>query len=175
MDKLKNYKFTEYDRKKVINAIEKRFSIKLKPVGDFRKLLHDEVGRLYCIIGAYKTLHNISIDIIKYVEQQIENSNLIIAVRSKYGIQMYIGCLKKLIENKHNLSTTQSGAYLFNTEVTGQCLRVIEINGLLLESIMNISYSEDDRQADKLLDMIKARNGKLNDEYREYLYRISKR
>jgi hypothetical protein len=124
---MQKLKFDETDRRQVITAIEEHYKIRLTPVGNRRKHLHDEQGRTYWVLGGYENWHGISAEMMEADEKLYADGTLVIAVKKLGKIDLYIGPLLPLIKSKRTLSHTENGAYQFNIQIQGDKLTIKEV------------------------------------------------
>lgn len=145
---MSSLKFNEVDREKVIIEIEKHFRVKLRRIGNRKKLLVDHNKKTYWVFGGYKTWHGIPSEMLKDEQRNQTNGELIIATRDGKKIDIFAGPLQKLIENARELSRTQKGDFQFNIDIRGDRLLIKEISGLVLGKIVTFVYEDKSKDED---------------------------
>lgn len=142
MDK-KTMKFDENDRHMVINKLQDTLHVSLSPIRNYRKYLKDENGNRYCVLGGYDTWHGIPGLIID--ENTIANVKryLVIAVKLKSKMDLYIGLMDSLIENKHKLTKTKEGEYHFDINTRNDALYINQLPNFRLTKIAEVENLKD--------------------------------
>ena len=153
---MQKHKFDEADRSKVIAEIERHFGIKLSRVGKYRKFLQDPSGKSYWVFGGYEDWHGISSEMLKEEQARATDGVLVVAKRHKSTIDIYIGALKPLIANSHDLSHTQTGDFQFNIAVRGSSITIKEVPALTLKKLgapqeVGPAVSPEFREAEAML------------------------
>ena len=142
MDK-KTMKFDENDRYMVIKKLQDTLHVSLSPIRNYRKYLKDENGNRYCVLGGYDTWHGIPGLIID--ERTIANVKryLVIAVKFKSKMDLYMGLMDPLIENKHKLTKTKEGEYHFDINTRNDALYINQLPGIHLTKIAEVENLKD--------------------------------
>ena len=107
-------KFGENDRELVRLALEQCLAIKLKRPGRRRKVMTDEAGNVYWIMG-YGDWHGIERDMINTLEPD-HDALLVIARRTKQAIRVFTGPLQPILQNLERLTIVQSGQLQFDLD-----------------------------------------------------------
>ncbi len=118
-------KFGENDRERVRLALEQFLGIKLTRPGRRRKVMVDEAGRVYWIMG-YGDWHGIEPDMIDDLAPA-HDALLVIARRMKRTIRLFAGPLRPILQNLEQLTVAESGQLQFNLKDTGGKLIVKEV------------------------------------------------
>ncbi len=83
-------KFDSQDRKTVISDVNKHLGVKLTNIGRRQKYLKDEYDKRYWVLGGYDYWHGIPSEMMESEVQAKDNATLIIAVRKKTGIDIFL-------------------------------------------------------------------------------------
>ena len=140
-------KFDEDDRRRVIAAIEKRFSVSLLAIGSYRKYLRDDRGRRYIVLGGYEEWHGIPKKIFESEKAAPADTILVIAKRSKAAIEIYSGPFRPLLDHRDVLPKTAK-EYVFNLRSSTSGLSVREVPSLLLRRLDEARYSLEEKQSE---------------------------
>ena len=135
------FRFSDYDRKRVISELEKNFQVKLSPIGRRKKYLSDAAGNRYCVFGGCGNWHGIPEEIVQAEESSPGDSVLVIAKKYMKFIDIYCGSLGKLIKEKSRLTFTKGRQYEFNIQLQSSRLFIKEISGLALTKLGESQYS----------------------------------
>lgn len=141
-------KFTDADRKLLIEEIERIQGVKLEVIKPSRKLFKASNGLLYLVSGGTEDWHGINENIMKQLgELQAINSENVFMVAKKYHTQMDIcvGSLTVFLNNKNKLVKTQKGGYQFHCVLTEDGLYLEEIPELYCNKVHTIYYSNHKR------------------------------
>jgi hypothetical protein len=167
-------KFDEYDRREVIAKLENCLQVKLSPIGRRHKYLCDTNGRRYCVLGGCGDWHGIPEEIVREEEIICGDSVLVIAIKYKQTLDIYLGDLKKLIAGKSRLILTKIRQYEFNIKLQDSRLFIKEVPGLSLRKLVETPYSETEKTSQKTFDKFEAVFKNLSPEkQKEVLKRIS--
>jgi len=156
----------ELDRDEVIEWYEKEGGIRLTRVNNKkRKILHDQTGRLYCLLVAretWKQWHGLDREILDNEIDWVDGV-LIIAIRHKKLINIYEGPIRPLVQRKDFLSK----GYKFHTREKGDWLFVSEVPDFSLKKVGTANNPKDLRV---LMEKLKE-NPALMDKLMEHLDR----
>lgn len=135
-------KFGENDREIVRLALEKRLETKLSRPGPRRKVMMDEAGRVYWIIG-YGDWHGIEPDMIDALEPD-HDALLVVARRAKQTIRVFAGPLRPLLQKVGQLTVAQSGQLQFDLDERGGQLVVKQVPEVTLDLLTEFKFPPQD-------------------------------
>lgn len=131
-------KFGENDRELVRLALEQCLAIKLKRPGRRRKVMTDEAGRVYWIMG-YGDWHGIGPDMIDTLGSD-HDTLLVIARRTKETIRVFAGPLRPLLQKVEQLPVAQSGQVQFHLDDACGKLVVKEVPEATLDLLTEFKF-----------------------------------
>lgn len=135
-------KFGEYDRELVRLALEQCLEIKLKRPGRRRKVMMDEAGRVYWIMG-YGDWHGIEQDMIDDLEPD-HDALLVIARRAGETVKVFAGPLRPLLQKLEQLTVSQSGQLQFDLDDTCGKLVVKQVPEATLNLLTEFTFPSHD-------------------------------
>lgn len=109
-------KFTDKDRKLVLERIEEIQKTKLEAIKPSRKLFKDTNGMFYLISGGTEDWHEINSNLVKVLKSNQKEGVFIVAKKFKSRIEIYAGSLLFFITNLSKLYSTNKGDYQFHCE-----------------------------------------------------------
>ena len=142
-------KFDSQDRKTVISDVNKHLGVKLTNIGRRQKYLKDEYDKRYWVLGGYDYWHGIPSEMMESEVQAKDNATLIIAVRKKTGIDIFIGSVGPFVSGRNFLSRNAKGDYQFHLEERGWELFPKELPGTKLILLSTVDYSLESKDTDR--------------------------
>ncbi|RIK34576.1 MAG: hypothetical protein DCC52_00240 [Chloroflexi bacterium] len=136
-------KFTQTDREMVIQELEKIQKSPLTPAKPSRKLFVDKNGKYYCIFGAATGWHGVSPELLNELKIRADKTLLVIAKKYRTRIDICVGTVNKLVEQRQKLKKTKQGGLQFHTILTEDGMYCLEIPELQLKKIGEIFLSAD--------------------------------
>jgi len=120
-------KFSDYERKAVIERLETLKNIKLKPVGKSKVFHKGSDGLYYCIVGGRGDWHAIPKAVMEQEKKGQASVYLVIARWLRTKIEIYGGLLKPLFGS---LSPNEQGNFQFDLKMpTDGILSIKQVSG----------------------------------------------
>jgi len=149
-------KFSETDRRRVIKHLEEFLNIKLTPIGRSRKYLSGSDGRKYCILGGYGEWHGVPSEILTQDHAGAARTNIIVARLLTDRIELFLGPIEHLFNNKNLLPLNKQDEYQFHIKkVAADRMYINELPDFYLSKIYEFLYGSSDRNIARLEDIIK--------------------
>ena len=165
-------KFDNHDRKRVVSEIQKIYDVTLRKVGRREKILKDESGKSYWVLGGTGDWHGIPKEMFVAEEKQHIEGLLIIAKRKVNSIDIFAGSLLSLLKNK-NLLTVTEGQYQFDISSKGDNIILKKAPDVRLRKISTIDYTKDEKASDKTIHLITKLLNKMPENAREMLQSVT--
>lgn len=137
----KQSKFSNEDRKLIIDEIERQEEALLRRVRRFRKLLCTPSDDFYCIIGGVGNWHGISESIIECVEAEASQGYLVVVIKQENRYEIYLGNFQPIIDNKSELLHAENGNCQFHIDRHEQKVCLREIADYCLELNQELSLN----------------------------------
>ena len=139
-------KFDSWDRRLVIDAVEKLCGVRLTKVGKRDIWWRDESGKSWWILGG-QGFQGIPGEMVEDETQVHSDGMLVIAQRKKTYMEVFSASLRRFVSARDMLSRDKGGDYKFNVEVNGDVLFVVGrdkavLPGVGLKKITEFPYSE---------------------------------
>ena len=157
-------KFTDKDRKLVIEELERIQSVKLEQVKPSRKLFRDTNGMLYLLSGGANDWHGINPNIMKVLEEYNKEGAFLVVRKYKTKMDICVGSLITLIQNKDKLITTKKGSYQFHNVLTEDGLYIDEIRELYCNKVSEILFPNHKKDLSRLKEISKIINIEIQDD-----------
>lgn len=157
-------KFTDADRKLVVQELEKIQKVRLEQVKPSRKLYVDEGGMMYLIIGGAEDWHGISANIMNQLEANKREGAFVVVKKYKTKMDICVGQLSMLVANKDKLSKTRNGGYQLHNVLTEDGLLVEEIPELYCNQVKEILFPSHKKDLSRLKEIAKIINIEIADE-----------
>lgn len=154
-------KFSKQDRQLVILELEKIQKSALTAAKPSRKLFVDKNGKYYCIFGVVKDWHGISAELLNELKVRADKTLLVIAKKYRTRIDVCVGTVDKLVEQRQRLNKTKKGGFQFHTILTENGMYCLEIPELRLEKISEIFLTSEVVPAPDLTEIKKIINLEL--------------
>jgi len=134
-------KFSTQDRDLVIKELEKIQKAKLEVVKPSRKFFTDNDGKFHCIFGGCEDWHGISSALMQHLEIHKNETLLVIAKKYKTRIDICVGTVEKIVEQKDKLPRTKQDGFQFHTILTEDGMYFEEIPEVKLKKISEVVLS----------------------------------
>ena len=101
-------KFSQSERREVIERLQVALGVALRPIGSRSKYLEDENGRRYLLLGGYGDWHGIPKEVVETEERsKTQGTLLVVAKRYEDRMEVYSGPLAPLLRAKDKLTITK--------------------------------------------------------------------
>ncbi len=142
-------KFDETDRHAVISKLSSQLGVVLTRVGRRRKWLRDGSGRNYWILGGYGEWHGVPEEMMEAEARYPTDGYLVIAVRHRLAIEIYIGALAPVVAARDSLYRARetTGDYQFTLKKRGTHLNIDQVPSAVLTELTSFSFNGNDREA----------------------------
>ena len=161
-------KFGDTERRRVIEELEKLFSMKLTPIKSYKKYLSGTDGKKYCIVGGYEEWHGVPDEVIVQDQAGIAKTVLVVAVVLRDKIEMFLGPIEPLAKNRDMLTLVSGGGYQFNIKSTfGGRMYIKELSDYSLSKIQEFSYSPREKDKEKSMHGLVKEFKRLSPQARE--------
>lgn len=157
-------KFTDQDRKLVVEQLERLQNVKLEQIRPSRKLYQDSNGMFYLISGGSEDWHGINSNIIQRISASQREGAFVVVRKYKTKMDICVGSLATLVQNVGKLLTTQVGGYQFHCVLTEDGLYVEEIPELYCNRVTEVLFPEHRKDLSRLKEVAKIINIEINDE-----------
>lgn len=161
---MKVEKFTDADRKLVLEELEKIQKTKLTQVKPSRKLFIDENGLPFLIFGGKEDWHGITENGMNELHNYNKEGAFVVVKKFKTKLEICVGSLSVFVSNKEKLSKTKSGGYQFHCIITEDGLYVEEIPDLYCNKVAEIFFPNHKKDLSRLKEISKIINIEVNDE-----------
>jgi hypothetical protein len=153
-----SHRFTDRDRKVVVEELEKIQKTQLTSIPPSRKLFKGNNDLPYLITGGTEDWHGINGNIIRQIQELRTEGVFIIAKKYQTKIEIYAGSLLRFIQNIPNLIVTQKGGYQFHVVFTGDGLYLEEAPEFFCNKWTEIIDAEHKRDLSRLQEVGKIIN-----------------
>lgn len=157
-------KFTDQDRKLVINELEKIQNVKLEQVKPSRKLFKDSNGMFYLISGGAEDWHGINANIMQTLSTHNHEGAFVIVKKYKTRMDICVGSLNTFIQNKEKLVSTQKGSFQFHCVQAEDGLYLEEIPELYCNKVTEILFPNQQKDLSRLKEISKIINIEIKDD-----------
>lgn len=151
-------KFTSKDRKLIVEELEKIQKTKLSNVGTSRKLYTDEKGVLYFIFGGKNDWHGIRPSAMNEILKYNKEGAFVVAKKYRSKLDVCVGSLSELVNNKKSLIKTSKGDFQFHTFLTEDGMYLTEIPDLYLNKVAEIPLASFKKDINRLENIAKIIN-----------------
>jgi len=142
-------KFSDADRSRVVNALEKELQCDLSKIGKRKILFSDNAGHRYCVLGGRDHWHGVPKELIDIRDNSFKETSLVIAKMLKTKMVIFMASIGPLIEKKDELSSTNTH-YHFNIErIEPDHLRIKEIPSYRLQKLTEFPYDDEMKEKQK--------------------------
>jgi len=143
-------KFTDQDRKIVIDELERIQNVKLEQVKPSRKLYKDTNGMFYLISGGSEDWHGINANIMQSLVAHNQEGAFVVVKKYKTKMDVCVGSLVTFLQNKDKLLTTKQGGFQFHCGLTEDGLYLDEIPELYCNKVTEILFSNHQKDLSRL-------------------------
>ena len=157
-------KFTDQDRKLVIEELERIQNVKLEQVKPSRKLYKDANGMFYLISGGAEDWHGINANIMQSLATHNQEGAFVVIKKYKTKMDICVGSLITFLQNKDKLLTTRQGGFQFHCVTTEDGLYVEEISELYCNKVTEILFPNYQKDLSKLKEISKIINIEIQDD-----------
>ena len=157
-------KFTDQDRKLVIDELERIQNVKLEQVKPSRKLYKDANGMFYLISGGADDWHGININIVEALANHNQEGAFIVVKKFKSKMEICIGSLSVFLQNIDKLYKTKKGGFQFHFFHTEDGLYIEEIPELYCNKVTEILFPNYRKDLGKLKEISKIINIEIQDD-----------
>ena len=157
-------KFTDQDRKLVIEELERIQNVKLEQVKPSRKLFKDTNGMFYLISGGAEDWHGINANIMQTLAAENKEGAFVVVKKYKTKMDICAGSLTTFLQNKEKLSTTKQGGFQFHCVLTEDGLYVEEIPEVYCNKVTEILFPNHQKDLSKLKEISKIINIEIQDD-----------
>jgi len=157
-------KFTDLDRKLVIEELERIQNVKLEQVKPSRKLYRDTNGMFYLISGGAEDWHGINANIMQSLAAHNQEGAFVVVKKYKTKMDICVGSLITFLQNKDKLLTTRQGGFQFHCVLTEDGLYLDEINELYCNKVTEILFPNHQKDLSKLKEISKIINIEIQDD-----------
>ena len=166
-------KFNNLHRRRVVDAIQKHYNVKLKRAGKRHKWLRDESARNWWVLGGTGYWHGIPEDMMADEIQAQSEGMLVIAWQKAKDMEVFSGPLDQLVSARDNLyrASQSTGDYQFEVKVSGACLRCVQASNVVLERFETIPYATEDKERDRRMNEIRKIVATISPKERAILFK----
>lgn len=157
-------KFTDQDRKLVIDELEKIQKVKLEQVKPSRKLYKDANGMFYLISGGAEDWHGINANIMRSLAVHNQEGAFVVVKKYKTRMDVCVGSLSVFLQNKAKLLTTKKGGFQFHCVQTEDGLYLEEVPDLYCNKVTEILFPNHQRDLSRLKEISKIINIEIQDD-----------
>lgn len=157
-------KFTDEDRKLVVEELERIQNVKLEQVKPSRKLYKDTNGMFYLISGGAEDWHGINANIMRILAGNNQEGAFVVVKKYKTKMDICVGSLAKFSQNKNKLLTTRQGSFQFHCVLTEDGLYLEEIPELYCNKVAEIFFPNYQKDLSKIKEISKIINIEIQDD-----------
>lgn len=161
---MKAEKFTDKDRRMVIEELERIQKVKLIPVKSSRKLFIDENGLPFIIFGGREDWHGITATAIAELLKYKKEGAFVVVKKYTTKMDLCVGSLSVFVSNINKLLSTKSGGMQFHCVTTEDGLYIEEIPDLYCNKISEIFFPNHKKDLSRLKEISKIINIEVNDD-----------
>ncbi|VBB45088.1 conserved hypothetical protein [uncultured Paludibacter sp.] len=161
---MKVEKFTENDRKLVIEELERIQKVKLISRKSSRKLFLDENGLPFVIFGGREDWHGITSNSMNELNNYKKEGAFVIVKKFKTKMEINVGSLSVFVSNQNNLIKTKNGGFQFHCITTEDGLYIEEIPDLYCNKVSEIYFPDHKKDLSKLRKISKIINIEIDEE-----------
>jgi len=160
---MKTEKFTDKDRKLVLEELEKIQKVKLIQTKS-RKLYIDENGLPFLIFGGREDWHGVTENIMKELKKYNKEGAFVVAKKYNTRMDINVGSLSIFVLNKDKLIKTRSGDFQFHCILTEDGLFIEEIPDLYCNKVTEVYFPNHKKNLSRLKEISKIINIEVNDD-----------
>ena len=160
---MKTEKFTDKDRKLVLEELEKIQKVKLIQVKS-RKFYIDEKGLPFLIFGGREDWHGVTENIMNELRNYNKEGAFVVVKKYNTRMDINVGSLSIFVSNKDKLVKTKSGDFQFHCILTEDGLFIEEIPDLYCNKVTEIYFPNYKKDLNRLKEISKIINIEVNDD-----------
>ena len=160
---MKAEKFTDKDRKLVIEELEKIQKVKLIQVKPSRKLYIDENGLPFLIFGGREDWHGITENGMNELNTYNKEGAFVVVKKFKTKMDINVGSLSVFMSNKDKLVKTKNGVLQFHCIPTEDGLYLEEIPDLYCNKVAEVYFPNHKKDLSRLKEISKIINIEVDD------------
>jgi len=161
---MKTEKFTDEDRKMVLEELERIQKVKLHPVKPSRKLYVDENGLLFLICGGREDWHGVTENAMNQLCDHKKEGAFVVVKKFNSKMEIHVGSLSLFVSNQSKLVKTKNGGVQFHCVMTEDGLYLLEIPDLYCNKVSEIYYPNRKRDLSRLKEISKIINIEVDDD-----------
>ena len=161
---MKIEKFTDKDRKLVLEELERIQKVKLIPVKSSRKLFIDENGLPFIIFGGRENWHGITAKAIGELISDKKEGAFVVVKKFNTKMDINVGSLSVFVSNLNKLVSTKSGGLQFHCVTTEDGLYIEEIPDLYCNKVSEIYFPNHKKDLSRLKEISKIINIEVDDD-----------
>jgi len=160
---MKTEKFTDKDRKLVLEELEKIQKVKLIQAKS-RKFYIDEKGLPFLIFGGREDWHGVTENIMNELRNYNKEGAFVVVKKYNTRMDINVGSLSIFVSNKDKLVKTKSGDFQFHCILTEDGLFIEEIPDLYCNKVTEIYFPNYKKDLNRLKEISKIINIEVNDD-----------
>ena len=161
---MKAEKFTDKDRKLVLEELEKIQKVKLIQAKPSRKLYIDENNLPFLIFGGREDWHGITEKGMNELSNFKKEGAFVVVKKFKTKMDITVGSLSVFISNKDKLVKTKNGGLQFHCVITEDGLYLEEIPDLYCNKVAEIYFPNHKKDLSRLKEISKIINIEVKDD-----------
>jgi hypothetical protein len=160
---MKAEKFTDKDRKLVLEELEKIQKVKLLQAKS-KKFYVDENGLPFLIFGGREDWHGITENIMNELNTYNKEGAFVVVKKYNTKMDINVGSLSVFVMNKDKLVKTKNGSFQFHCILTEDGLYIEEIPDLYCNKVAEIYFPNHKKDLSKLKEISKIINIEVDDD-----------
>jgi hypothetical protein len=161
---MKVEKFTDKDRRLVLQELERIQKVKLIQVKPSRKLYIDENGLPFLIFGGSEDWHGFTKNTMNKLSTYNREGAFVVVKKFKTKMEINIGALSIFVANVSKLFRTKNGGYHFHCAATEDGLYLEEIPDLVCNKVAEIFFPNHRKDLSRLKEISKIINIEVKDD-----------
>jgi hypothetical protein len=161
---MKAEKFTDKDRKLVLEELERIQKKNLISVKSSRKLYVDENGLPFLIFGGREDWHGLTANGMNELNHYKKEGAFVVVKKFSTKMDINVGALSVFYSNQDKLLTTKNGGFQFHCVAMEDGLYVEEIPDLICNKISEIHFPNYKKDLSRLKEISKIINIEVNDD-----------
>jgi hypothetical protein len=161
---MKVEKFTDKDRKLVLEELERIQKVKLIPVKSSRKLYIDENSLPFLIFGGRENWHGLTTNGMNELGNYKKEGAFIVIKKFNTKMDINVGSLSVFVSNRDKLLRTKNGGFQFHCVTTEDGLYLEEIPDLYCNKVAEIYFPNHKKDLSRLKEISKIINIEVNDD-----------
>jgi hypothetical protein len=139
---MQKQKFTDKDRKLIVDELEKIQKVKLNPINHSRNLFIDENGSPFLLIDGRDDWHGITENSMNRICNFDSEGVFVVIKKYRTKMDVYVGSLSLFVANIDKLILTSKGDYQFHCKHVKDGLYIREIPELFCNKVTEFYYPE---------------------------------